>query len=128
MLLRVLLLFLMSSVISFGANVATMNSTEAAERLKTGNAVLIDVREAREWADTGVAEPAVLLALSDLRGARAQWKPFLEKNRDKTLLLYCRSGNRSGRAAALLAKEGLKVANVGAFSAWKAAGLPVRKP
>ncbi|MBK9990155.1 MAG: rhodanese-like domain-containing protein [Verrucomicrobia bacterium] len=105
-----------------------MNSTEAAERLKTGNAVLIDVREAREWADTGVAEPAVLLALSDLRGARAQWKPFLEKNRDKTLLLYCRSGNRSGRAAALLAKEGLKVANVGAFSAWKAAGLPVRKP
>jgi rhodanese-related sulfurtransferase len=101
---------------------------EAAEQLKTGKAVLIDVRESDEWAESGVAEPAVLLALSDLRGERKQWKPFLEKNRDKTLLLYCRSGNRSGQAAAILAKEGFKTDNAGSFSAWKSAGLPVRSP
>ena len=113
---------------SFGAGVVTLTPAEAVARLKAGDAVLIDVREADEWAETGVAEPAVLLALSDLRGTREQWKPFLEKNRDKTLLLYCRSGNRSGQAAALLAKEGFKVANAGAFKAWESAGLPTRKP
>ncbi len=106
----------------------TMTAKEAATRLKEGGAVLIDVREPNEWASTGVAEPAVLLAMSDLRASRGQWKPFLEKNRDKTLLLICRSGNRSGQVAALLAKEGFKTVNVGSFSAWKAAGLPVRKP
>lgn len=105
-----------------------MNATEVAERLKAGDAVLIDVREPNEWKSTGVAEPAVLLAMSDLRGSRVTWKPFLEKNRDKTLLLICRSGNRSGQVAAVLAKEGYKTINVGAFAAWKAAGLPVRKP
>lgn len=126
--IRLLFLMFMTLLSSFGAGAAILTPVEAAARLKAGDAVLIDVREADEWAETGVAEPAVLLALSDLRGAREQWKSFLEKNRDKTLLLYCRSGNRSGYAAALLAKEGFKTANAGAFSAWKSAGLPVRKP
>jgi rhodanese-related sulfurtransferase len=105
-----------------------MTPEEAAARVKAGDAALIDVREPSEWAESGVAEPAALLSLSDLRSERKTWKPFLEKNRDKELLLYCRSGNRSGRAAALLAKEGFKTANAGSFSAWKSAGLPVRNP
>ena len=105
-----------------------MTPEEAAARVKAGDAVLIDVREPSEWAESGVAEPAALLSLSDLRGERKTWKPFLEKNRDKELLLYCRSGNRSGLAATLLAKEGFKTANAGSFSAWKSAGLPVRSP
>ncbi len=128
MLLRLVCFLVMTSSISFGADVVRMSATEAAERLQAGDAVLIDVREPNEWAATGVAEPAILLAMSDLRGARKQWRPFLEQNRDKTLLLICRSGNRSGQVASLLAKEGFKTVNVGAFSAWKAAGLPVRKP
>jgi rhodanese-related sulfurtransferase len=118
----------MTSLNSSGSDVTTLTSLEAADRLKAGDAVLIDVREPDEWAETGVAEPAVLLALSDLRAAREQWTPFLVKNRDKTLLLYCRSGGRSGQAAAVLAKEGFKVANAGGFKAWESAGLPVRKP
>lgn len=115
----------MTSLISAGAGFP--EPAAIATRLKNPDVVLVDVREADEWADTGVAEPAVLLAMSDLRGAREQWKPFLEKNRDKTLLLMCRSGNRSAQVASLLAKEGFKTENVGAFAAWKSAGLPVRK-
>jgi len=118
----------MTALSSFGADVPIPTPAETAARLKSGDAVLIDVREPSEWAETGVAEPAVLLAMSDLRASREQWKPFLEKNHDKTLLLMCRSGNRSGQVAALLAKEGYKTVNVGAFAAWKAASLPVRKP
>lgn len=97
------------------------------ERLNAGDAVLIDVRESDEWAETGVAAPAELLALTDLCGTREQWKPFLEQNRAKQFLLYCRSGGRSGRAAAILAAEGFSVANVGGFNAWQAAGLPVKQ-
>jgi rhodanese-related sulfurtransferase len=118
----------MTSLNSSGSDITTLTSLEAADRLKAGDAVLIDVREADEWTETGVADPAVLLALTDLRGERTQWTAFLEKNRDKTLLLYCRSGGRSGQAAVVLAKEGFKVANAGGFKAWETAGLPVRKP
>jgi len=125
-LIYVLMLTSLFSVMK-GADVPSVKPADALARVKAGDAVLIDVREPDEWAETGVAEPAVLLSLSDLRGERKAWKPFLEKNRDKTLLLYCRSGNRSGQAAAILAKEGFKPANVGGFSGWKAAGLPVRK-
>ena len=84
------------------------------------------MREPAEWSATGVAEPAILLSLSDLRGNRTQWKPFLEQNKDKELILICRSGNRSGIAGRILAKEGYTVANAGAFKTWAAAGLPVR--
>ncbi|MCC6415507.1 MAG: rhodanese-like domain-containing protein [Opitutaceae bacterium] len=105
----------------------TIEPTDAAARLAAGHAVLIDVREPSEWADTGVADPAALLPLSDLRSDRVQWKAFLEANRDKELILYCRSGNRSGIAARLLAKEGFKTANAGGFKNWTAAGLPVRQ-
>ncbi|MFA6959662.1 MAG: rhodanese-like domain-containing protein [Opitutaceae bacterium] len=100
---------------------------EAARRVADGSAVLVDVREPDEWSE-GVVTGAVLLSLSDLRGARAQWRPFLDINRDKQLILYCRAGTRAGMAARLLAAEGFATANAGGFSSLAGAGLPVRKP
>jgi rhodanese-related sulfurtransferase len=100
---------------------------DAEQRVASGEAVLIDVREPAEWA-AGVAESAVLLSLSDLNGGRSKWNPFLDKHRDKELLVYCRSGNRSGIAAGILRKEGFRVLNVGSFSGWKNSGLPTRQP
>jgi rhodanese-related sulfurtransferase len=103
-----------------------MSPSEAAQRVADGAAVLIDVREPSEWASSGVAAPAVLLSLSDLHSERVTWKAFLEKNKNKELILYCRSGNRSGVAASILAEEGFQVANAGGFKHWKSAGQPVR--
>ena len=100
---------------------------EAAAKVQAGTAALIDVREPAEWT-SGVAKPAVLLPLSDLRGGRRLWAPFLAANRDKELILYCASGIRSGTAAVLLKKEGFKVANLGGFSRWTDASLPRRNP
>ena len=102
-------------------------ASEAASRVAAGTAVLVDVREPGEWADGGVAEPANLLSLSDLRGDRTGWKSFLAENKDKELILYCRSGNRSGIAARILTKEGFNVANAGGFRDWVAAGLQTRQ-
>jgi rhodanese-related sulfurtransferase len=114
-------------VFSHLARGQTIDSAEAAKRVAGGQSVLIDVREPGEWASTGVAAPAVLLSLSDLQGPRTNWKLFLEENRGKELILYCRSGNRSGIAARILTKEGWTTANAGGFKDWSAAGLPVRQ-
>src|SRR6266542_930539 len=88
---------------------------DAAPRIRSGEAVLIDVREPNEWS-RGVAESAVLLPLSDLTRHRAQWTPFLAQAAGRELLLYCASGTRSGIAARLLASEGFRAANAGGLS------------
>ncbi len=100
---------------------------EAAKRVADGSAVLIDVREPSEWV-SGVAVPANLLPLSDLMGKRQMWAPFLARHGNCELILYCLSGGRSGSAARTLAGEGHRVSNLGGFSAWRGARLPVRIP
>jgi rhodanese-related sulfurtransferase len=120
--------FVATTIIAIAAEAPKISPTEAAKRVADGKAVLVDVREAAEWTETGVAAPAVLLAKSDFDGAQKEWKPFLEKNADKEIILYCRSGKRAGVIAAALAEKGLKVANAGGMKDWSDAGLPVRKP
>ncbi len=104
-----------------------ISATEAAQRVTDGTAVLIDVREPNEWR-SGVAKPAHLLALSDLTGARASWRPVLEAHRTKEFIVYCGAGVRSGRAASILRSEGFNVVNLGGYPVWTSAGLPVRVP
>ena len=105
-----------------------ISPAEAYQRLQNNpSAVLVDVREPAEWAETGVAKPAVLLAKSDFDGEQKQWKDFLAKNGDKQVILYCRTGRRSGIIAAALAEKGVKAANAGGMKEWADAGLPVRQ-
>lgn len=99
----------------------------AMDKVKSGGAVLVDVREPAEWTG-GVVEGALLLPLSDLKGPRTLWAVELEKAKGKELVVYCRSGNRSGIAAAILQKEGWTVWNAGGFSSWVKAGVPTKKP
>jgi rhodanese-related sulfurtransferase len=93
--------------------------------LRTGSAVLVDVREPSEWLATGTAKDAALLPLSDLRGERRQWNAFLEKHRGKKLFIYCQSGTRSAMAAAQLRGEGLDARNAGSLSSLDQAGWPL---
>lgn len=96
--------------------------------LRAGTAVLVDVREPAEWA-TGTARDAARLPLSDLRGARRQWRAFLGQNRGRQLFLYCQSGTRSALAAGLLRREGHAARNAGSLAALDRAGWPVcRQP
>ena len=95
--------------------------------VKSGSAMLVDVREPAEWKQ-GVARQAALLPLSDLQGARTQWRDFLEKHPGKKLLLYCQSGARSGMAAAQLRGEGLDAVNAGSLRDWDRAGWPICTP
>ncbi|MEU8991359.1 rhodanese-like domain-containing protein [Streptomyces sp. NPDC048558] len=101
---------------------------EAAARTGHGNAVdsgddavLLDVREPYEW-QAGHAPRAVHLPLSALAAgaglpAEAQARP---------LVVICRSGNRSRRAAELLVARGARAVDViGGMGDWVGAGLPV---
>jgi len=111
----------------YAAEVATLTPKAAAQLVAEGKAVLVDVREPAECAESGVAAPAVLLPKSDFDGAQKQWKEFLGQTGDKEIILYCRSGKRAGVVGAALAAQGHKVANAGGFKDWESAGLPVKK-
>ena len=89
-----------------------------ANRLVTDNkATLLDVRAPEEWA-AGHAPDAIHIPLgipraSALTGANP-------------IITVCRSGRRSGQAAALLHREGIEVGNLsGGMQAWSQVGLPV---
>lgn len=85
---------------------------------------VVDVREPEEWCE-GVLPGALRLPLSKLSGLAAQ---YLE--RDRPVLLYCRSGNRSQEARETLLRLGHpKVWHLeGGLKAWCEAGIPCDSP
>lgn len=126
-LLRSLALLLTTCAAAFAAEAPKVAPKDAAKLVAEGKAVLVDCREAAEWADTGVAAPAVLLPKSDFDGDKKQWKEFLAKNQGKQIIVYCRSGGRAATVAAALNEQGVKAASAGGLKDWTAAGLPTRK-
>ena len=84
--------------------------------------VIIDVRTPEELA-TGYLENAVNIDCHS--AAFSDEIKTLDKNR--TYLIYCRSGARSGQALGLMAVlQFAEVYNIsGGITAWQAAGLPV---
>jgi rhodanese-related sulfurtransferase len=126
--LRTLLTTLVvTAALTFAAEIQKISPADAAKLVADGKAILVDVREPNEWAETGVAAPALLLAKSDFDGPQKDWKPFLDQNAGKEIILYCRSGHRAGLVAEALAGKGMTVANAGGLKDWADAGLPVRK-
>lgn len=124
-----LVLGLLLATAGRAAEVPKLAAPEAARLVAAGEALLIDVREPAEWAETGVAAPALLLPTKDFEGKQNLWGPFLARHpvpEGKTLILYCHSGIRAGRLTAALAARGYRVANAIGFRDWQAAGLPVR--
>lgn len=94
-----------------------VDPTTAQQMICAGTASLIDVREDDEWA-AGHAPNAVHVPLGDLDpSAHTDTSP---------LIVVCRSGGRSSKAAAKLAAAGLAVHNLaGGMTAWQNAGHPV---
>lgn len=83
---------------------------------------IVDVREPHEFAGPlGHIAGAELCPLGTLPDAAHDW------DRERPTLLVCRSGNRSGRAAALLARGGHRELYnlVGGMLVWNELGLPV---
>ncbi|WP_163993782.1 rhodanese-like domain-containing protein [Pyxidicoccus caerfyrddinensis] len=85
----------------------------------------VDVREPSEFDGLlGHLDGARLVPLATVRHAAADWR------HDEDVLLVCRSGGRSAKAAALLVELGFtRVMNLrGGMLAWNTAELPVVRP
>lgn len=92
---------------------------QQAHDLVSHGAILLDVREDAEW-KAGHAPKARHIPLSRLP-ARLHDVPS-----NRTVVTVCRSGARSARAAAMLARDGREVINLtGGMHAWARVGLPV---
>ncbi|MEV6210201.1 rhodanese-like domain-containing protein [Kitasatospora sp. NPDC051914] len=97
---------------------------EAYRDARENGAVLLDVREADEFA-AGHAPGAVPFPLGRLATDGAL--PLAAAGR--TVLAICRSGNRSQQAVTVLAERGVAAVNVtGGMRARAEAGLPVTTP
>lgn len=89
-----------------------------------GVGIVLDVREEGEFA-AGHAPGALPLPL----GALASGRPLPPAAHGRTVLVICRSGNRSQQAAAILTTRGAAAVNIaGGMRAWALAGLPVTTP
>jgi rhodanese-related sulfurtransferase len=114
-----LVVFLGSRASADGA----LSPTEAASVIKEKKDLqLIDVRTPSEYADGHLAK-AKLIPLQELESRLG------EIDKTKPILLYCRSGHRSGNALKILVGKGYAQAKhmEGGINAWQAAGLPVTK-
>ncbi len=80
-------------------------TAEQARQLQQQGAILLDVREDAEWR-AGHAPGARHIPLSRLPARMKDLPPR------RTVITVCRSGHRSARAAALLAREGREVVNL----------------
>ena len=87
--------------------------------------VLLDVRTPAEYAEGHI--PGTDFNIDVLEATYT--KIATEKlPKDKPVALYCRSGNRSKKAAAILAEKGYRVVELGSgFRGWVAAGKKVEK-
>jgi len=89
---------------------------ELAERVKTNHLKLVDVREPNENADFNIG--GQLVPVGQIRAMQVD---ELENLKDKEVIVYCRSGNRSGQAAMILETMGFQnVKNLtGGMLAWE---------
>lgn len=102
------------------ANFKSITPLEAHELLKdTKGTALLDVRTPMEYKQESI-KGAILIPLHELRENLSK----LEKVKDKQIVVYCRSGNRSVTASRILAKNGFLPLNVkGGINRWKNLGI-----
>jgi rhodanese-related sulfurtransferase len=104
--------------------VREVGTLDATRLMNNENAVVLDVREAKEM--TGGRLPnAVHIPLSQLKSRVAE----LAKSSARPIIVYCERGQRGRGAVSVLGKNGFEKIYVlrGGLKAWRDAGLPVQK-
>ena len=104
--------------------ITEISPTDAATKSKSGDTVIVDVREQDEFDESHIPE-AVHISRGMLELEVEEKFP----DRNMTIICHCGGGGRSARAAESLQKMGYKNVRsmAGGFKAWKAAGLPTTK-
>jgi rhodanese-related sulfurtransferase len=104
--------------------ITEISPQDAATRSKSGEAVIVDVRETDEWDEEHIPG-AIHLSRGTIELDMEEKVPDI----NAMIICHCGGGGRSALAAESLQKMGYKNVRsmAGGFKAWKAAGLPSTK-
>ncbi|AWL91140.1 rhodanese-related sulfurtransferase [Bradyrhizobium ottawaense] len=106
------------------AAVPKITPEQATDMIKSGNTLVVDVRDAPEVAASGKIAGAVNVSRGMLEFRADPELPSHDKafDKSKSVILYCASGGRSALAGKLLKDLGYeKVYNLGGFKDWTGA-------
>ena len=108
------------------ASVQKLSAAEAGEKIRSGDVLVLDVRDAAEVQQSGKIKGALNVSrgLLEFRADpdSPYYNPALQK--DKTILLHCASGGRSALAAKTLQDMGYtSVFNIGGFKELTESGI-----
>ena len=99
--------------------VPTISAADARDALDDFD-VIIDVREPHELS-VGVVSPSINIPLANIENISAETQKQIDSFKGKEVLLYCRAGRRSEKAAQILAKSGVRAVNLaGGYTAYSA--------
>lgn len=107
----------------FGQKDTTFKSVDLVEFEKLitqEQVVLVDVRTSQEHADAYIPETDYNIDVLS-----SEFEEIVDSNlkKDKTIAIYCRSGNRSKKAAKILTAKGFKVIELSTgFNGWSSSG------
>jgi rhodanese-related sulfurtransferase len=104
----------------------------AADALRSGDAILIDIRSETQRSEDGIVPGAQVVPRNVLEwrcDPSSEWRDPALAQPETLLIVMCNEGYQSSLAAATLKELGLQRATdlVGGFQAWRAAGLPVSR-
>ncbi|SRR6266508_683516 len=105
-------------------NITEISPQDAATKSKSGEAVIVDVREKDEWDEEHIPN-ATHLSRGTIELEIEEKVP----DRNAMIICHCGGGGRSALAAESLQKMGYKNVRslAGGLKAWKAAGLQTTK-
>ncbi len=105
-------------------NVPQLNVNDAVRLMNNDDVIVLDVRESSEYS-AGHIRDSIHIPIGSLSKRLNE----LDKFKNKKVLAYCRSGNRSNTACRTLSKQGFENVNnmSGGFISWTAANLPLSK-
>src|SRR5260370_38361609 len=105
-------------------NITEISPKDAAAKLNSGDAVVVDVREKDEW-DEGHIPDAIHMSRGTIELDIEEKVP----DRNAMIICHCGGGGRSALAAESLQKMGYKNVRsmAGGLKAWKTTGLPNSK-
>ena len=108
------------------ASIQKLSPAEAGEKIRSGEVLVLDVRDAAEVQQSGKIKGALNVSrgLLEFRADpdSPYYNPALQK--DKTILLHCASGGRSALAAKTLKDMGYtSVFNIGGFKELTESGI-----
>ena len=108
------------------ASVPKLSPAEAVEKVRSGDVLVVDVRDPNEVQQSGKVKGSVNVSRGMLEFRADPESPYHNPafDKNKTILLHCASGGRSALAGKTLQEMGYtKVFNIGGFKELAEAGV-----